>query len=181
MKGIIFTEFLDMVEQKFGLETVDALIEGAKLPSKGCYTAVGTYDYAEMQELILGLSNKTNVPIDQLLHSYGQYFFNSIVENYASILSQYQGPIDLLNSVESHIHVQVRKIYPDAELPRFITENRTNESLTLIYYSDRSLYMFAKGLMERTFEHYDKECDIRMEKITDDGTQVRFFVTQLHG
>ena len=31
MKGIVFTEFLEMVELKFGLETVDKIIENSKL------------------------------------------------------------------------------------------------------------------------------------------------------
>ena len=32
MKGIVFTEFLEMVEDQFGLETVDDIIEAADLP-----------------------------------------------------------------------------------------------------------------------------------------------------
>ena len=44
MKGMVFTELLDMVEDKFGIDMVDSIIEDADLPvSKGVYTAVGTY------------------------------------------------------------------------------------------------------------------------------------------
>ena len=39
MKGIIFTEFLDMVEKKFSIETVDHIIEVSNLSSGGSYTA----------------------------------------------------------------------------------------------------------------------------------------------
>ena len=42
MKGIIFTEFLDLVEEKFGLEMVDKIIEQSNLDSGGIYTSVGT-------------------------------------------------------------------------------------------------------------------------------------------
>ena len=48
MKGIVFTEFLEMVEASYGLQTVDTIIENASLPSEGAYTAVGTYDFNEM-------------------------------------------------------------------------------------------------------------------------------------
>ena len=48
MKGIVFTEFLEMVETKFGLETVDNIIENSDLKSEGIYTSVGTYDFNEM-------------------------------------------------------------------------------------------------------------------------------------
>jgi PleD family two-component response regulator len=40
MKGIVFTEFLEMVENRFSEHTVDQLIEQVDLPSKGIYTSV---------------------------------------------------------------------------------------------------------------------------------------------
>ena len=41
MKGIIFTEFIEMVEDKFGFEVADNIITNSNLPSGGAYTAVG--------------------------------------------------------------------------------------------------------------------------------------------
>ena len=38
MKGIVFSEFMELVEEKFGLETVDHLIESTDLASGGAYT-----------------------------------------------------------------------------------------------------------------------------------------------
>lgn len=35
MKGIVFTEFLDMVEEKFGYGVVDQIITESKLESNG--------------------------------------------------------------------------------------------------------------------------------------------------
>ena len=48
MKGVVFTEFLEMVYQKFGIEMVNALIENNDLSSDGVYSAVGTYHHSEM-------------------------------------------------------------------------------------------------------------------------------------
>ena len=45
MKGVIFTEFLEMVESHFSPEMADRIITAARLPSGGAYTAVGTYDH----------------------------------------------------------------------------------------------------------------------------------------
>ena len=42
MKGVVFTEFADMVEAQFGLTTADAVM--AKSASDGVYTSVGDYD-----------------------------------------------------------------------------------------------------------------------------------------
>ena len=48
MKGMIFTEFFELVDDRFSFETSERLIEMSHLPSEGIYTSVGTYDHQEM-------------------------------------------------------------------------------------------------------------------------------------
>lgn len=79
MKGVIFTEFLSLVENKFGLEMVDDIIFKSKLSSKGIYTSVGTYSFSEMLQLLQNLSKNTAISIDDLLLLYAEHFF-SIIE-----------------------------------------------------------------------------------------------------
>jgi len=43
MKGIVFAEFLDLVEDKFSIEMAERIIDECDLPSKGAYTTIGTY------------------------------------------------------------------------------------------------------------------------------------------
>ncbi|WP_340200560.1 heme NO-binding domain-containing protein [Ascidiimonas sp. W6] len=174
MKGIVFTEFLEMVEEKFGLETLDFIIENSNLKSKAIYTAVGTYDAAEMFELIHNLSEKSDIAAGNLIYAYGHYFFKKLVESHANIFEMYTSPIDLLNAIESHIHVHVRKIYKDAELPSFDVIEKSDTKITMIYQSERSLYMFAKGLMEKTFEHYGKNATVNFEVLDKFGKRVKF-------
>ncbi len=176
MKGIVFTEFLELVESKFGLETVDEIIEKSDLPSQGAYTSIGTYAFSEMLSLITNLSEKTKISVNDLLHAYGLHFFSVIERDYPAILKSYNDPMELLSSVESHIHVEVRKIYPDAELPRFEIADKTENSLTLIYYSSRSMYAFAHGLMEKTFDYYGASSSITYTTLKDDGSEVKFVI-----
>lgn len=176
MKGIVFTEFLELVETKFGLEVVDEIIEKSKLPSKGAYTSIGTYNFSEMLSLLTNLSNRTKVSIDDLLYAYGLHFFSVLESSYPKIMSKYENPIDLLSSVDSHIHVEVKKIYSDAELPKFEVLEKNEKGLTLKYKSSRSMYAFALGLMEKTFQHYNSHASITYTKIKEDGTEVDFVI-----
>jgi len=73
MKGIIFVEFLEMVEGIIGAEATEELIEESNLPSKGVYTTVGTYDDAEIVSLLVNLQKRTNLPIPDLLQTFGAY------------------------------------------------------------------------------------------------------------
>ena len=145
MKGIVFTEFLDLVEERFGLEMVDAIISQSKLESKGVYTSIGTYSFSELLQLLQNLKIQTGISIDNLLLIYGEHFFSVIETNYKDLLSSYNDPIEMLASIENHIHVEVRKIYNDAELPTFIIKEKTKKTLILIYKSSRSMHHFGLG------------------------------------
>ena len=178
MKGIVFTEFLDLVENKFGLVVVDEIIQKSNLPSQGIYTAVGTYAFSEMLSLLKHLSEHTNLSIDNLLLVYSEHFFNVLVESYPELINTYKDPIEMLSSIENHIHIEVRKIYPDAELPTFEILEKKKDSLIMIYKSSRAMYYFGLGLMNKTFEHFNSSANIVMEKLKEDGTEVKFIINK---
>ena len=178
MKGIVFTEFLEMVESQFGLETVDTIIENSNLPSEGAYTAVGTYEFSEMLQLVTQLSATTNMPANDLLYAFGLYLFESLLKAHPEVVSSYKNPIGLLYSIENHIHVHVKKLYPDAELPTFKILEKTEHSLTMVYSSSRGLYALAHGLIVKTFEHCNKSANVEMELLNEQGTEVKFAIVQ---
>ncbi|MBT8299361.1 MAG: heme NO-binding domain-containing protein [Maribacter sp.] len=178
MKGIIFTEFLEMVESKFGLEIVDDIIEQADLTSEGVYTSVGTYEFNEMVSLISQLSSKVNVSADDLLYTFGLYLFDSLGKAHPEVIQSYNSPLGLLYSIEDHIHVHVKKLYPDAELPSFKILEKTDTSISMIYTSSRGLYKLAHGLMQKSFEHFNKSAEVSIELLKEDGTEVKFDIVQ---
>ena len=174
MKGIVFTEFLEMVEEQFGLETVDAIIEASDLTSEGIYTSVGTYDFNEMVLLLQNLSQRTGISQNNLLHSFGHYLFVSLGKAHPEVIKSYTSPISLLYSIEDHIHVHVQKLYPDAELPTFNILDKSDTSISMVYMSSRGLYSLALGLIEKCFEHFNATSTVSYELLKEDGTQVKF-------
>jgi len=178
MKGIVFTEFLEMVEGQFGLETVDAIIENSDLPSEGAYTAVGTYEFSEMLQLVTQLSATANMRVNDLLYAFGLYLFEGLLKAHPEVVSNYKNPIGLLYSIENHIHVHVKKLYPDAELPTFKILEKSEHSLTMVYSSSRGLYDLAHGLIVKTFEHFNKSANVEMELLNEQGTEVKFTIVQ---
>ena len=179
MKGIIFTEFLELVEEKFGIEMVDTIIEESELASNGVYTSVGTYDFAEMLQLITSLSANTKISVDDLLMVYAEHLFAALVKLHPDLVSHYEDPMDLIASIENHIHVQVKKIYPEAQLPSFETIEKTEQKMEMIYKSDRALYVLAKGLMQETFKLFNIPVAISYDKLNDSGTEVKFMIEKV--
>lgn len=178
MKGIVFTEFLDLVEVKFGLEVVDKIINASDLESEGAYTSVGTYKFSEMLQLLQHLSAHTEISIDDLLLVYAEHFFSVLESSYPGLLATYKDPIEMISSIEDHIHVEVKKIYPDAELPTFEVIEKKENSLVMIYKSSRAMHHFGLGLMNKTFEHFNSTAVIELEKIKEDGTEVKFIINK---
>lgn len=178
MKGVVFTEFLEMVELKFGLEVVDSIIENSNLPSEGIYTSVGTYSFNEMVSLITNLSEEVKISAGDLIYTFGLYLFDGLGSSHPEVIQNYTSPLGLLYAIEDHIHVHVKKLYPDAELPSFKILDKTDTSISMIYSSSRGLYRLAEGLIEKTFEHFGGNSTITYELLKEDGTEVKFDIVQ---
>jgi len=168
MKGIIFTEFLDMVEKKFSIETVDQIIESSNLASGGSYTSVGTYPHTEMAELVINLGKETGIPVKDLLIAFGNYLFNRLTILYPNFVVFENGLLFFLESIENHIHIQVRKLYPDAELPQFNTKRIHEKKLEMIYVSERHLGDLAEGLLLGAIEFFKQEASLKIERQLDE-------------
>lgn len=177
MKGIVFTEFLEMVEEKFSFETMDAIIESADLPSGGIYTAVGTYDHQEIVALVVELHKKTRIPISDLLRTYGEYLFSRFVVLYPRFFIGVNDAFDFLESIHNYIHVEVVKLYPDAQLPTFQTERKGEHCLLMRYSSERSMGDFAHGLILGCLKHFDQKAEVTKEDLDQRATQSLFTIT----
>ena len=178
MKGIVFTEFLEMVETEFGMDMVNDLLESTQLESGGVYSAVGTYHHKEMVSLVVELSNRSGMGLPDLLKAFGKYLFNTFKTAYAPMFESATDGFDFLQRIDQEIHVEVLKLYPDAELPSFRTECLSDKVLQMDYRSDRAMGALAYGLIEACGEHYNEGFDIVMEPQTEDGKYVRFLITK---
>lgn len=174
MKGIVFTEFLEMVENQYGFSLANNIVEESQLESGGVYTAVGTYNHSEMIQLVNNLSKEVQLSIDDLLLSYGIHFFKVLVDSYPVFFEGKFNAFSFLESIENYIHVEVLKLYPDAELPRFEIEKQGENRLLMTYHSDRKLHSFAEGLIKGCIGHYLENITIKKSLLKNDGSVVKF-------
>lgn len=179
MKGIVFTEFLDHVDDAFGPMVVEDMIEASDLPSGGAYTSVGTYDHTEIVQLVANLSKLSGVAVADLLHGFGLYLGGRFAEKFGHFFEAAPGLFDLLDSVEEHIHVEVRKLYPDAALPSIILTDRDESSARIRYRSPRGMDSLAVGLIEASAGYYGDKVNVACETGGDDeGSYTDLVVTR---
>jgi len=172
MKGVVFTEFLEMVEQRFSADMVDDIIDDARPPSGGAYTAVGTYPHEEMVTLVVALSARSGAAVPDLLRAFGEYLFGRFVKGYPAFFSGQQDAFAFLAGIEHIIHAEVRKLYPDAELPHFEVEHHDDRRLAIVYSSGRHFEDLAEGLIRGCIAHFGRPAVLRRETLGE-GPQRR--------
>ncbi len=175
MKGVVFTEFLDMVEDKFSPELADTIIEKSDLPNGGSYTSIGTYDVCEMGRLVQNLSTETGAPAPDLMGVFGKHLFSRFAATNPDVFRSDHCCFTFLSEIEGTIHRDVRKLYPDAELPSFEYEFPEQDKMVMVYSSPRGLGKVAEGLIEGCIEHFGEAIDVSAEDLSEGaGSRVRF-------
>ena len=178
MKGIVFTEFLELVENEFGLVMVQRIIDECELDTDGIYTSIGTYSHKDMFKMVGKLSEIKGIPIPELLTIFGEYFFNTLSNDYPQFMKQ-ANLFGFLDSIENYIHPEVLKLYPDAELPSFGSEIKNENELILNYMSSRKLSDVAIGLIKGASKYYNEDVNIVKISEEEDGEKVMLKIEKL--
>jgi hypothetical protein len=177
MKGVVFTEFLDFVTARYGEDMVDDIIDEAPLASGGAYTSVGTYHHQEMLALCGALAQRTSRPAGELVRDFGCHLSEAFSRDHPDFYARAASLFDFLESIEAHIHVEVLKLYPDAELPSFATEERTPTRLVMVYRSPRRMAALSEGLIIGSARRYGVEVAVQAVPLDGgDGEATRFVI-----
>ena len=179
MKGVVFTEFLEMVEAKMGMDMVDRILDECQLPSGGIYTSLGTYDHREIVQMVMRLSEHTRMPVPALVQGFGQHLLGRFAIGYPDFFQSAGGAFGVLSRIEDHIHVEVRKLYPEAELPTFQIDQTDERTLHMTYRSSRPFADLAEGLIRGCIEHFREDIAVERHDLEGGtGTAARFELTR---
>jgi len=180
MKGVIFTEFFEMVEREFGMQMLEQIIDETSSMSGGSYTSVGTYSHTEIIGYAQALSRNTDTPVPELVRHFGNYLAGSFYRDHSLHFDSFTGVFGMLKNIEDHIHVDVRKLYPDAELPVFSYQEVSASLFILDYESTRGFADLAQGLIEGVAKQYGEKIAItRVDRLLDGLHKSRFIITLL--
>lgn len=181
MKGMVFTELLDMAETTLGEEVVDDILDGLELENDGAYSAVGNYPCSELVKIVGAISDQTGLPGDELQRLFGRHMLHRFSKTYPQFFADKATVLDMLDAIENEVHVEVRKLYPDAELPTFGTEWLDGRTLRMTYRSQRPLVAFCRGLIEACAEYFGTDVEITQERHDTGATNVATFLVRMTG
>jgi len=160
MQGTIFTAFSEMIIDKMGMEQWNDLLEKTEPESKGMYTSGEQYEDSELVNMVVALSEKTGVEVEKLIQAFGQYLFASLWENCPTDVSKIENLREFLLSIHSVIHVEVKRLHPNAYLPKFEYEDGEGTDLIMYYSSKRKLCHASVGLIYGAAKQFNEEITI---------------------
>jgi len=165
MKGIIFAEFAEFA--------AGALPAGTE-PSVS-YDPSASYPDDALLELASRADAAAALPPGESLRRFGAYLFGSFVRLYPVFFVGVESALELLGGIETWVHGEVQKLYPDARFPSFEVRSLGPGRLEMVYRSDRPLADLAEGLIRGCVDHFGEPVDVQRRDLdARDGRAAAF-------
>ncbi|HKA31425.1 MAG TPA: heme NO-binding domain-containing protein [Candidatus Binatia bacterium] len=167
MRGILFTGFVEFMEQE--------LPAAAGTVGIGAYSPLGSYPAEELLGLVARAGEVAGLPAPEVLRRFGAHLFRTLATLYPVFVDGVGSSLELLGGIETHVHGEVKKLYPDTEFPRFEIRARRPGRLELVYRSRRPLADLAEGMMRGCIAWFGDCVDLDRQDIdAADGRAARF-------
>ncbi len=176
MKGVVFNIFEDFVVESYGAETYEALLDAAEIPSEEPFLGPRTYPDEMMTALVVAASRSLGVEIPLLLRLFGGALFHGLHARAPSLANAYDDPRIFLLAVESVVHMEVRKLYPESYVPTFEYETPDEDSVILTYRSRRKLCHLMEGLLDGMADHFGTSIEHHQSRCMHEGNESCEFV-----
>ncbi len=169
MKGIIFVKLNQFVDELWGDEFWDELLQVADLPSNGIYTSVATYDDAELFTLVGLIMEKKSLTAQEAQIAFGQWMFEQLLQAAPPEAHKFTDVFKFLYGVQNVIHVEVKKLNPEAILPEFEFLEETPTTLSFHYISPRKLCYFCEGIVQGLASHTGQQVIVEQTECEHEG------------
>jgi hypothetical protein len=167
MKGIILNELVEFVDRE--------LPGAAGRLGQVAYSPLANYPDDELLALVARASEAAGVPAPEILRRLGSRLFRTFATLYPVFLDGVDSAFDLLGGIETYVHGEVKKLYPDAEFPRFEVHARPPGGLEMVYRSRRPLADLADGMIRGCVAWFGDPIDVvRQDLDAADGRAARF-------
>jgi hypothetical protein len=163
MKGVVLSEFVQFAETRYAVP-----------PPSGAYNSVKTYEFGELLGLVDAAAVRAEGGRSEVLQTFGFHLFGRFVALYPIFFFDAESALDLLGGINSYVHDEVQKLYPDAQFPQFDVGRESADRLTLVYRSARPLADLAEGLIRGCVAHFGRPVTVEREDLAPDGRHTRF-------
>lgn len=150
MKGVIFNVLESFIVDGWGEQAYDDILAMCPLSTKGVFVGPATYPDADLFAIVGQACARLGVPLPVALRAFGKYLGPRLAARVPTLVAAHHHPKSFLMAIDDIIHVEVRKLFRDAQPPRLTTTDTGPDSLTVHYASSRNLCGLVSGLLDGT-------------------------------
>ncbi len=172
MKGVVFNILEALIVEKFGDDTMEEIYASVEF-SGDVVPFVGpeTYPDSDLFAIVVYLSKKTSVPVDDLVFDFGKYMFPVFYKKFPVFFEKMTSSIEFLKTLNNIIHVEVKKLFEDATPPLIQIEELSDDWIVLKYSSERKLCRLLEGLLEGLALHFNQTISYTHKECMKEGSE----------
>ncbi|MCH9683126.1 MAG: heme NO-binding domain-containing protein [Deltaproteobacteria bacterium] len=180
MKGVVFNIFEEFVRDSFGAQTYEALLDAAGVPPTEPFVGPSTYPDETMTTLVVTASKMLNTEIPVLLRKFGAALFYGLHAKAPGFAEAHHDARSFLLCVEGVVHMEVRKLYPDAYVPTFEYTTPSEDTLGITYRSKRRMCHLMEGLLDGMADYFGTTIQQHQTQCMHQGGETCEFVIQFN-
>lgn len=169
MYGLINQAIRGLVLERFGTEAWERICTSAGI-EEDVFVSMQPYDDGVTYDLVGAASKELDLPAETVLETFGAYWVEYVgAENYGDLMNA--AGKDLPEFLENldQMHARVMLSFPDLKPPSFRVTDRTDDRLTLHYYSSRpGLAPLVVGLLKGLADRFHTDIEIEHRNEQDD-------------
>lgn len=154
MKGIIFNLLESFIVDRWGEERFERILSRCPLHTTTAFVGPGTYPDSDLFTLVEGATEELGIDTQTALRAFGRYALPRLAAKFDVFVRDHRHPKSFLCTLDGIIHVEVRKLFAQAEPPHIWHEDPAPDALVLHYRSQRKLCSMFEGLLEGTGDYF---------------------------
>lgn len=172
MKGIIFNIFEQFICENWSVETYEAVFARCPLKTKEPYVGPLSYPDSDLAVILSKTCEMLDIELDEGLKRFGAFAFEKLQAKYPELVSEHAGARNFLMTIDSVIHTEIKKLYPDAQTPRFTYLDLSDTQLVMNYQSKRQMCALVEGLIQGVAKHFNTEIQCEHTKCIKRGDEL---------
>jgi len=173
LRGLIFRAYLNFIKDNFGYEELDEILQKDDYPNKGGFSSAGNYKSKYLISLVTHTTHLYGNSKEKVIEAFGKYAFNFLLDRFKKSYKGSTSPLHTNNAYNfleklNVIHFdELRKLYPDADFPKFDINRVDSEHIIIEYSSHRNLPYLVYGLIKGCLKYYNDNSTVTMKKTTE--------------
>ena len=178
MKGEIFNLLEGFIISLVGEEKFEEIYRVClpNLETKQAYVGPESYPDKDFFQIVKRAVSVLGVEKEAAIKSFGKYCFPRLFAKIPESQRKYSNLKEFLLTINDVIHVEVKKLSPNATPPEFTYIDAGPNELVMVYKSKRKLYDFVEGMIESAAEYFLTTVFIRRETVEGSEESCKFHI-----